>query len=274
MRTVVVCNEHKGLTSRQEWGIFPLGKKGTVKTYAVTENVSTDVEYGATIKDGDRRNIITTLSMAIKSVGFDRINKVIEKPLDIFDDDTMQPLFTPFIVKASELSVLLYKTTREGRQVAKSLKAASQMMLTIHTEKKQNFMSLPQVQNIVYKDGMISFSIYNGLINHLIQNRLPFRIAKTLLYLGFTYRLSFYIETNQYPKNGNWFPKNTYSLDELLDGLTIRNMYEGREDKLVQKIQEAFNELHSIDSDFPQYKYDKIKKFFYNKYKKGDTLGL
>ena len=223
--------DSKGLTSSNDLGVFPLGKKGEVKVFEVGDgNVTMD--YGSAIKDNDRRNIITCISYAIKTLGYDNTKKIKAGAKLKQMSDEGQVLYTTFSVKASELSKILYDNTREGRLVAKSLKSA--MKITVDVADGKNVFN--QLNNIVYKHGYITFSVANFLVNHIASTILPFRIGSTLMHKDFNYRLSFYIETNQYSKGkGKWFPKNTYSLDELLDGLNLRGTYEDRENKHCSK---------------------------------------
>ncbi len=270
MLQILNLNNQKGLTSKEDIGIVPLGKKGDIKKYNLLSGGVVTMDYGSKINDTDRRNVITCMSLMLERLGYDQLNGVMVNPLvGILPNG--QIAYTTFTIKASDVSTLLYGNTREGRLVTKSLKNVAHLMIEVNTngtKKAQNIFN--QVSNIVYKNGMITFDVANMMIQTLAETRLPYRKEKTLLHNGFNYRLSFYIETHQYSNNNGktWYPRQTYNLDDLIEGLALTGTYRNVESIYIDMIQEAFDNICKIDKDFPKYTYDKEKRFFYNKHKK------
>ena len=263
----------KGLTSKEDFGVIPLGDKGEVTPFVLSNGGTVTLDYGASIKDSDRRSALTCISLMLSRLGYEQLNTIIQNPIPMFRDSG-QVAYTTFSIKASDISTVLYGKNDEGRLIAKSLKKVAHLQISIDgaNGKAQNVFN--QMQNIAYKNGMITFDVANILVMHLAETRLPFRLSKTLLHVGFDYRLSFYIETHQYKAGKNWYPQQTYRLDDLLDGLKLRGKYRNSESKQVEVIQKAFDNIASKDDAFPQYRYDDINKWFYNKYKKSASKNL
>lgn len=273
MLDIQILNNTKAITSKDTLGIFPLGKKGDELKFKSLSGSDVTLYYGMTINDSDRRNIITCISYALNRIGYEQIEKIKNVPLRSIEDSG-QISFTTFRIKASCISSKLYKTTREGRQVAKSLKKALHLLVDFN----QINNAFTQIQNIAYKNGYITFDIANILINHIVNTRLPFRIGSTIIHTGFDYRLSFYVETHQYrfgySEKKQWYPKQVYHLDKLLNGLRLEQAYTSQPARTIKQIEKAFNNLHLKNENFPKYIYDKDKKFFYNQYKKAADCNL
>ncbi len=275
MLNIQHLNNPKGLTSKEDIGIIPLGKKGETRKYNLLSGGMVTMDYGSKINDTDRRNVITCMSLMLERLGYDQTNEVIKDPLvSILPNG--QIAYTTFSIKASDVSTLLYGNTREGRLVTKSLKNVAHLMIEVATDETQKAQNIfNQVSNIVYKNGVITFDVANMMIQTLAETRLPYRKEKTLLNNGFDYRLSFYVETHQQSKDGKkWYPRQTYRLDDLIEGLALKGTYRNVESIYIDMIQEAFNNIAKRDKDFPGYIYDKEKRFFYNKHKKGAKQDL
>jgi len=275
MRNIQLSQTKKSLTSKDSLGVIPLGKKGEISSFITYTGANVTLDYGASIYDNDMRNVNTCIAHLLSELGFDKLNEVENKPLQTIDEYS-QVMFTQFRIKASDISIELYGIKREARNIAKSLEKIAKVMINIDNNKH----TFTQVQRVAYDKGYVAFDVSNILINHLSKTRLPFRIKNTLKHQGFDYRLSFYVETHQYSvgkePNQKWYPHQTYSLDELFNGLQISDS--GRSSKhlsrTIVKIQDSFNNLHLKDNDFPKYIYDKDKKFFYNKYKKSADINI
>jgi len=269
MLVVQAYNSEKGLTCNKKFGVVPLGKRGDIKRFDVNGGELV-LDYGATITDQDRKTTITCLSMALEAAGFDIVQGLKSEPLAEYDIETNQVLYTTVSLEASKISAKVYKgNIREGRQVRKSLAKIKKLSVDIEIDGKRPLgNSFSQIENIAFKDGIITFNVANMLLQFVADNILPFRIQKTLQYSDFTYRLSFLVETNQYQIKGKWFPQQTYSLDFLVDELELRGKYRNKDSVYIKMIQDAFDEMAKKDKDFPRYIYDKDKRFFYNKHKK------
>ncbi len=269
MVDVKVYNSEKGLTCNKKFGVIPLGKKGDIRKFDVNGG-ELILDYGATVNDQDRKTTITCLSMVLEAAGFDTLKELKSEPLDEYDVNTNQVLYTTVSLESSKISAKVYKgNTREGRQVRKSLGKIKKLSIDIEIDEKRPLgNSFSQIENIALKDGIITFNVANMLLQYVADNILPFRIQKTLQYSGFTYRLSFFVETNQFENNGKWFPRQTYSLDLLVDELELRGKYRNKDSVYIKMIQDAFDEMAKTDKNFPRYICDKDKRFFYNKHKK------
>jgi hypothetical protein len=273
MLRIQLLNKQKYITSKDNFGIFPLGKSGDEFKFETITGSKIIFTYGMSINDSDRRNVITCIAYALARIGFEQIEQIRYAPLSTMKNNG-QMAFTTFEIKSSEISTKLYGTSKEGRQIVKSLKKIVHILVDIDDTNN----TFTQIQNVAYKNGYIVFDFANILINHLASIRLIFDLEQTLLHSGFDYRLSFYIATHQYGiKNKNqtkWYPKQVYHLCDLIHDLHLQAAYLSQPRRTIQQIEKAFNNLHSKNTNFPIYIYDNQSKFFYNKYKKNANLEL
>jgi len=262
----------KGITLSAKHPLLPIGKKGICRKFSVNNGAGIVVyDYGSTVNDTDTRSFNTCMSYALNRVGYDQMEELQHfEPLAIIKEDTKQFAYTTFKIPSGEISEKLYGTSREGRLVAKSLKRIAHVQIDVDNMKNV----FTQVRDIVYSDGWITFDVANIIINHIASNRMMYRLESNLLHHGFDNRLSLYVESNQFKIGYKFYPQTTYGLDELVDGLMLRGTYENKESRYIKKIQESFNSIYEKEDNFPQYIYDKDKRFFYNKYKKGADIKL
>jgi len=261
-------HNQKGLTTKEAFIIIPLGKKGDIHTYNLNNGNSIQIDYGATINDTDRRNVITCISLVLNRIGYDQMGLTRQEPLPLLHENG-QVMYTTFKMNASKISQLLYGYSGEGRTVAKSLKKASHVQTSINDVSNV----FNQIHNVVYKDGAIVFDVANAVVNYMAKTILPFRIKKCLLHKNFDFRLSYYIETNQLKIKGKWYPRPTYKLDDIIVGLSLSGVYRNERTR-VDKIAESFKNISRKDKDFPLYVYDEDRKWFYSKHKKGSEKAL
>ena len=273
MLQIQLSNKQKYITSKDNFGIFPLGKSGDEFEFETITGSKIIFTYGMNINDSDRRNVITCIAYALARIGFEQIEQIRYAPLTTMNNNG-QMAFTTFVIKSSEISTKLYGTSKEGRQVVKSLKKIVHILVDIDDANN----TFTQIQNVAFKNGYIAFDFANILINHFASTRLIFDLEQTLLHSGFDYRLSFYIATHQYGiKNKNqtkWYPKQVYHLCDLIQNLHLQAAYLSQPRRTIKQIEKAFNNLHSKNTNFPKYIYNNQSKFFYNKYKKNADLEL
>ncbi len=266
----------KGLGSTDIFTVIPVGKAGDMISFDV-DGGKLSLYWGSNIRDNEIATAIALLSFSLQAFEKDQVDKLRDGYRLPENDENGQPLYIEKIsVKGADISAMLNSGNRGlGKRVYKALAHLENMQMKY--ELTDTCFTTRLFSRVAYKKGFLSFDISHFLINRIADTFLAFRLAPVLNVKGRVQRLALYIESHQRPggqyididgvKRTKYYPKNEYSLKELIFGLNLNP--DRQESKNVGWIQEDFDTYRDSNSHFPKYTYEPRRKVFESQYKKG-----
>ena len=268
--------ERKGVTSRNLFDVIPVGNKGHSITQFLHKGTLT-MTLNDNIRDNDIKAAVIVLNFLMQELGKELVDQIRNgAELKTFDENGQLAHVGGVKVKGTDISELLYHGDRKrGKRVFNSIVSLSNLNIRYKIGVDDYNMSL--FQNVAYTSGNIVFDVANYLVVDMIRAMAIFRVQAILENDGFSARLALYTEMNQRPsgtyKDENaeirtrYVPLNDYKLESIIKSLGLERQ---RSDRVVNNIQEAFEDIHkNSKGKFPKYTYNSIKKSFESEYKNG-----
>ncbi len=274
--------DKKGMGTTDLFNIIPTGKKGDSFSFPV-EHGTVTFDFHSNIRDAEMKVAITLLSHTFNQLGKKNIDKFRDGSFSLpeIDSETGQTIYTDGItIDAKNLSEIINKGDRtKGRRLFKNLQHLEDLTIRYNLSYLQSTTRL--FDNVAYKNGKITFNIANTLLNRLKESFRAFRLQPVLAHNGLTMRLAMFVETRQRPgkkytdssgeKRRKFYPLNTYNLDDIVASLRLGDQ---REDRMIESLQIAFDELKAENDSFPQFKYRKNRRWFESEYLNGTVKKL